>query len=165
MKPASEKITIAKNVSSLVTADIITIILEAVLTIFIARKLGASNLGLLAFAISFTRVSSLFIRFGFKNLISRDIAKDPSKTSVYLGNIFFIKLVFSIIIFTIILSILHFTKSQQEKTIIVMLASFIMILDAYIEFFNAFFRGHQKAEYEALVKIILHVFTIIEIFK
>jgi len=35
-----------------------------------------------------------------------------------------------------------------------------MILDAFIEFFNAFFRAHQKAEYEALIKIILHVLTV-----
>lgn len=160
MKSISEKTTIAKNASSLVAADVITIILEAILTIFIARKLGASNFGLLVFAMSFTRVSSFFIRFGFRNLISRDIAKEPGKTSDYLGHIFFIQLIFSVIVFIVILSILHLTNSRQEKIFIVMIALFIMIMDAFIEFFNAFFRGHQKTEYEALIKIILHVLTV-----
>ena len=89
----SEKATIAKNTGILVTTEIITRILGTVLTITIARKLGATNLGLLAFALSLSRIFDFLPNFGFKNLISRDIAKEPTSTGSYLGNIFIIKLV------------------------------------------------------------------------
>ena len=151
----SEKTTIAKNAGILVMTDVVTRILGALLTIFIARKLGATNLGLLAFAFSFTELFSFFANFGFKNLISRDVAKELTKTDSYLGSISLIKLVLSAFVLLLIISILHLMHCSQEKMLVVCIAASIMVLTSFIEFFAAFFRAHQKVEYEALIKIIL----------
>jgi len=150
-----EKTTIAKNAGILVMTDVVTRILGALLTIFIARKLGAANLGLLAFALSFTELFSFLTNFGFRNLISRDVAKEPHKTGSYLGSISVIKLVLSVLVLFLIISTLYLMHCTQEKMLVVCIAAFIMVLTSFIDFFAAFFRAHQKAEYEALIKIIL----------
>ena len=93
----SEKTKIAKNASVLVVTDIVIRLLGTILTITIARKLGAADLGLLAFAISFATPFALLAGFGFNNLISRDVAQDLNRTSSYFGTIFIIKTIFSII--------------------------------------------------------------------
>ena len=160
MKILSEKTTIAKNAGALVMADVITIILEALLTITIARKLGVAHFGLLAFAVSFTRLFGFFTRFGFKYLISRDVAKEPDKTGHYLGSILVVKLLLSVAILLVIISILQFTHYDSVKITVIYIAMFVVILDSFIEFLNSFFRAYQKAEYEALVKTILHVLTV-----
>ena len=155
-----EKTTIAKNASVLVIADIITIILDALLTIAIARKLGSMNLGLLAFAVSFTRLFGFFTRFGFKHLVSRDVSKDPDRTSRYLGTIMVIKFLFSITMLIIIFVIIQFSKYSPDKVFVIYIAAFIVILDSYIEFLSSFFRAYQKAEFAAIVKTILHFLTV-----
>ena len=152
----SEKATIAKNTGILVTTEILTRILGTVLTITIARKLGASSLGLLAFALSFSRVFDFLPNFGFKNLISRDVAKEPTTAGCYLSNIFVIKLVFSVSALLLIIVVLLFTDCSQEKFLIVFIASLIMTTGSFIDFFYAFFRALQKVKYEAILKVILN---------
>jgi len=157
----SEKATIAKNTGILVVTDIVTRILGTLLTITIARKLGAANLGMLAFALAFANPFGFLAGFGFKNLISRDIAKEPTKTGSYLGTIFVIKLIFAASALIIIVSIVSMMDYSQEKIVIVLVAGFIMVLSSFIEFFAAFFRAHQKVEYEALVTIILNLLVVL----
>lgn len=155
----SEKIVIARNTSILMITEIITRILGALLTILIARKLGAEKLGLLSFAISFTELFGFIIRFGFKNLISRDIAKYHDKSGVYLGGILLIEVFFSMLILFVITGIMSVMKYNLEKKNIILLATFILIFSSIIDFFHAFFRAYQKAVYEALIKIFLNVFV------
>ncbi|MFX0195089.1 MAG: flippase [Candidatus Hodarchaeota archaeon] len=152
----SEKATIAKNTGILVIADIVARILGTLLTITIARKLGAADLGLLAFALAFANPFGFLAGFGFKNLISRDVAKDPTKTGSYLGNIFAIKFILSACVLFAIILIINLMDYSREKVFIVSIAGFIMVLISYIEFFAAFFRAHQKVEYEAVVTILLN---------
>jgi len=154
MEKISEGTTIARNTSILVATEVVTRILGIALTVAIARKLGSANLGLLAFALSFNELFSFLPRFGFKNLITRDVAKEPNKTGSYFGNIFVIKIILSASTLFLIISVLHVMQYAQEKILVVYIAAFVMLLDSYIEFLAAFFRAHQKVKYEAMVHLV-----------
>lgn len=160
MKTNSEKTIVAKNTSILAITDIAARIMGTLLTIAIARILGVANLGLLAFALSFTSLFDFIPRFGFRNLITRDIAKEPNMSGSYLGNIFIIKLIFSALALCLIITALNLMHCTQEKILIVCIAAFIMVTDSFIEFFYSFFRAFQKIKYESLIKIILTFLTV-----
>ena len=157
----SDKTKIAKNASVLVVTDIIIRLLGTILTITIARKLGAADLGLLAFAMAFTTPFALFVGFGFNNLISRDVAQDLNRTGSYIGTIFVIKSIFAVIITLLIIGILALTNYTVEKLVVVCIAGFIMMIGSFEDFFTAFFRAHQKAQYEAIIKIIPNLLSVL----
>lgn len=144
---------IAKNASILVVTDIVSKLLRTVLAIMIARKLGASDLGLLAYAIAFSELFSFLPGFGLKNFINREVAKHPEKSGRYFSNLVFAKLILSLATCFIILITSYILKMGPEIFTIVIITSSIMIFDSFLVFYTAFFRGFQKAEYEALILI------------
>jgi O-antigen/teichoic acid export membrane protein len=155
----SDKMTIARNTTILMVTEVATRILGALLTILIARKLGASDLGMLTFAISFTDLFSFITQFGFRNLISRDLAKAPEQSPVYFGRILIIEVLFSACMLLIIFTVLHFMHDDPRKALIVSLAAVVLVLASYADIQNAFFRAHQHARYEAVIKIFMN-FTV-----
>jgi len=148
-----KQLLIARNASILLITDVISKILQTVLSIIIAHRLGASDLGLLAFAVSFSAMFSFIPNFGFMNFISREVAKYPEKSGSYFINLVVIKLVLSLITFLIIFIGSQFMAVPHEQLMLVYLAALIMLMDSFILFYTAFFRGFQKAEYEALILI------------
>lgn len=144
---------IAKNTSILLITDVISKILLTILAIIIARKLGASDLGLLAYAISFSAMFSFIPNCGFKNFINREVVKYPDKSGSYFSNLAFIKLILSLVTFFIISTSSYIIRLGHEQFIIVCIAALIMVIDSFIQFYTAFFRGFQRAEYEALTLI------------
>jgi len=148
-----KNIIIAKNASILLITDIISKVLQTVLAIVIARKLGASELGLLKYAIAFAVMFSFIPNFGFNNFINREVAKNPELSGIYFSNLSVVKFLLSIITFLIIFVSSYITKSDYEQLIIICYAAGIMLINSFIQFYTAFFRGFQKAEYEAIILI------------
>lgn len=146
-------ILIAKNASILLITDIISKILQTVLSIIIARKLGASDFGLLGYAISFSMIFSFIPNFGFLMFINREVAKYPEKSGIYFSNIAIIKLILSVFTFFIIFISSYIIQMENKQFTIVCIAALIMLIDSFILFYTAFFKGFQKAEYEALILI------------
>ncbi len=144
---------IAKNASILLVTDIVSKALRTVLAIMIARKLGAADLGLLAYAIAFSEIFSFIPNFGLKVFINREVAKYPEKSGKYFSNLSIAKLGFSGITLVVIFLASHILKMEPEKIRLVSIAASIMVLDSFILFYNSFFRGFQKAQFEAILLI------------
>jgi O-antigen/teichoic acid export membrane protein len=143
---------VAKNASILLLTDITSKILQVGLSVVIARKLGASDLGLLRYAIAFVTMLSFIPDAGLGTYINREASRYPEKSGIFFINFVFAKAIFSILTFLIILSSLYFQGKEYDWSIII-LAGLIMLLDSFIRFYTAFFRGFQKAEYEARILI------------
>lgn len=90
---------IAKNTAVLYAAHIVTALLTLLLVVFIARELGDITFGKYSFALAFTAIFAVFLDLGFLTLIVRDVARDKSLASKYLGNIAVIKVILSVIVF------------------------------------------------------------------
>lgn len=145
---------VAKNASILLVTDIVSKALRTFLAVIVARKLGASDLGLLAYAVAFSEMFSFFPNFGLRSFINREVAKYPKKSGTYFSNLALAKFILSIATFVAILTVSYFMKMEPEKFYIICIASSVMVLDSYIRFYTAFFRGFQKAQYEALILIL-----------
>ncbi len=142
---------IAKNAGILFITDIASKAMKIGLTIIIARKLGVAELGVLGTALAFAELFSFIPNFGFKNFINREVARYPEKSGVYFSNIFLIKLVLSIFTLSAIIIVSLFIPFQSENILLYSVAAIVMLAESFIQFYTAFFRGAQKAEYEALI--------------
>jgi len=65
--------------------------------IYIARYLGPSNYGLLAYVTSFVGLFGFITSFGIDNIVSREIIKDHNKKDELIGTAFYMKIIGSII--------------------------------------------------------------------
>ena len=149
----SKNTIIAKNASILFITDIVSKLLRTVLAIIIARKLGASDLGLLAYAIAFSEIFSFIPNFGLQNFINREVAKYPKASGRYFSNLALAKMLFTTVTLLIIFVSSNIMKMEPEKLRLVYIAASIMVLDSFILFYNSFFRGFQKSQFEALLLI------------
>ena len=149
-------LVIAKNATILLLADIVSKVLQTLLSIIIARKLGSSELGLLRYAISFTVIFSFIPNFGFKTFINREVSKYPEKSGIYFSNLALVKLILSFFTFLIIFVSSAIMHAGYDQLMLVSMAALVMLLDSFIQFYTAFFRGFQKAEYEGLLRISLN---------
>lgn len=152
--------TIAKNTGILVALEIITRITGIILTIAVARTLGAADFGLFTFAFSFSGLFAIFAMFGLDRLVTREVARDHERTGSYLGRVLVVETALSTIAMILMFTILLALGYQPSKILIVAMASAIMLVESFIRLIACFFRAYQRMEYEALVRTFLRVLNV-----
>ena len=78
---------IAKNTGVLLISQIASYILGFFFIIYTARYLGAEGFDVLSFALAFTGIFGVFSDLGLSTLTVREVARDKTQASKYLGNI------------------------------------------------------------------------------
>lgn len=149
---------IFKNTFWLILAEGSANLLKFFLLVFAARILGATGYGKFTFAFSFVTLFSIFFDLGLFNIIIREFAKDPKKEK-YLSDLITLKIITSILAFGLIFisSIFLISDDLIKKTILI-LALYLFFGD-FTNLFYAFFRSHQKMQYEAYPRILQAAIT------
>jgi len=143
---------IVRNFFSLSTAAVVRRGLNFAVSIYLARVLGASGFGLLAFAQAIMAYLSLIASLGLPRLGEREIARSHEDVPKYVNAIIPLRLVlglgsyFILIILVLILSKGHF-------------ASIFILLYGLMLFTRAFnldwvFRGTEKMHFLAVFEIV-----------
>ena len=152
--------TIAKNTSFLILAKAVTLALGLILTIFIARSIGAVSFGKLGFAQSFTGLLIIFADMGLGPVTIREIARRKELASKYLANIFLVKLIFSVVTFALIAIIINLMHYPTDTKIVVYLIGISSIFGSFSAFMRAIFKAFEKMEYESFLDIGKSIITI-----
>lgn len=135
-------------------AQIFAKLSTAVLTIFIARKLGAEIYGTYSFATSLLALFSLLPDLGVSTFLTRNIARKPVNKDIYYVNSFVIKIVLLISSLILINIVILFLKvSIFQKNIIIMLL-IPMLINSLSGFYSGFTNGFQAMKYGAIGCII-----------
>jgi len=153
--------TVAKNTSFLILAKGISLFLGLILTIFIARYIGAVGFGKLGFAQTFTGLLVILADMGLVPFTIREIARRKELASKYLGNIFFIKLIFSVITFALIVIIINLMHYPIDTKIVIYLIGISSIFGSFSDFMRAIFKAFERMEYESFLDIGKTIITII----
>jgi len=152
---------IAKNTSYLTLALILQKIISFTYFTLLARYLGPEDLGKYYFAISFTTIFAIFIDLGFANVLIREIAKDNTKVSRFLGNVLGMKLplaAFSILAAFTLINVLHYDTLIKS---LVYISCISMVLDSFTLTFFSSVRGFHNLKYESISSIIFQVIILI----
>lgn len=150
---------VIKNFLSLGIADVISRLLTTVLTIYVARELGVSTFGQLAFAAAFVAYFNLFADFGLTTLGIREISRDKNNTSVVGTNILFIQITLSVILLALLCITLIIIPLDFRLKIITFIFGLGLIPAALN--MSYIFQAHEKMEFIAITRVVTQLLFLI----
>ena len=159
---------LAKNTGILFVSQIMTFILGFLYMIYTARYLGPEVYGILSFAIAFTIIFGILADLGLSQLMVRELSRDKSLASKYLGNTIVMKIIASIITFLLIILIVNLIHETINNTIVIYLIALSVLINSFSQIFYSVFQSYEKMEFLAiggvLSSILLLSITLIAIY-
>jgi len=145
---------VAKNTGALFTARVAGHVLGFFYMMYIARYLGPSNFGILAFALAFTGIFGVLTDFGLEPLTIREVARDKSLASKYLANISGMKIILVTVSFGLIALTINLLGYPKQTIKVIYLVSLSVIFSAFTTMFYSIFQAYERMEYQSLWQIL-----------
>lgn len=134
----------------------------ALISILVARYLGAADYGLLNYALAFTALFGSVAKLGMDRIVVRDLVKHPENAGSILGTIYWLKLIISVLVFTISIIIGWIIKKDWFFVFLVALISVRTLFNA-MDAYDIYYQTQLKSKFVVIPRSI--AFTIIAIFK
>jgi O-antigen/teichoic acid export membrane protein len=134
-------------------ADIGSKIATAALYIFVARKLGASQFGIYAFALSFVGVVTAIGFFGQDVVLAREVSRDHSRLEKYYSNAMVARSIFSVAPLLVVLLVSWAGGMSHHTLLVALLLGFGVTGDYMVQVPFAVFQAYERAEFVAVVLI------------
>lgn len=148
------KQTITKNIFWLFFGQIFSRLIRAIIVIYAARILGATEYGVFSYVLSLAAFFTIFSDIGINQIITKEVSRKPERGSHYFSTAFWIKILLFLATALLMIIILpHFAKIEGAN-LLIPLAALIVIFDGAREFCLSFFRAKEKMELEAIVMTI-----------
>ncbi len=144
----SEARRLARNFAALLAGNVCTRLAGFISTLYLARMLGPADFGLLSFALALTFALSFLINGGLDNLLIREVARAPERSSEVLGDALVVKLV------TLPLGILVallLSLTDPSSLLLFFFLSGYTVAFSYLLLCGAVFRGLERMWYQTLM--------------
>jgi O-antigen/teichoic acid export membrane protein len=151
---------IVKNTSALFIAQIVSSVVSLIFGVVIARVLGDTVFGKFAFALAYTEIFSIFSALGYNTLLIREVSRDKTQVNKYINNIFSFRVVFSLILYVLIVISINLLPCPEETRIAVYLIGIFQILDSLANVFKVTFRAFEKMVYEAAIIVTVNLISL-----
>lgn len=162
---STEQTKVAANTTWFTLALVLQKIISFVYFTYLARVLGAENLGQYVFALSFVAIFSIVVDFGTNHFITREVAKDHSLSQKLLSNIFGFKVFSSILAVSLIFLVINLLDYQSLTKQLILIATILMLVESLVISSYAIIRGWHNLRFESFgtigVQILVTVFGII----
>jgi len=152
---AKEGKTIFQNTLVLTSVELMARLMSLALIIVVARKLGPEIMGVYAFGLAFIGIFEIFGNFGLEPYIQREVSRRIDISGRLMSRIFGLKLIIFIISVVIIFIFDRIAVTDELKHQVIWILTGTMFFKINFIATNAFFRAHQKAKYEAAVRMTL----------
>lgn len=154
LRNTSTRQTIAKNIFWLTWSQVLGRFVRALVIIYAARSLGATQYGIFSYALGLAAFFTIFADMGISLVMTREIARKPEVWQEYFATSFWLKIVLFLITGTMILIIAPFFSKIPEATALLPLIALLTIFDGIRELAFAFFRAKERMEVEALGNVV-----------
>lgn len=142
-----------KNTSYLLISTVIQKTVGLVLTVLLARYLGADGYGRYSFMLSIVIMADAVLCYGVDVLMIRAVARDSSKGESILMNVLTLRaLLVPVFIGLVIVWMLLSDKSGEIKEMVLLLAMFHLFY-SFNKTICSFFSGYERLEYVTLLDI------------
>ncbi|MDD2901253.1 MAG: flippase [Syntrophales bacterium] len=148
-----------RNSLLLISIEIMAKGLGVVFFIVVARFLGARDLGTFAFAIAVANFVVIPAKFGFEDLVQREVSRHPGGTYSYFLSLGSIKGLISVTSLGIF-ALGALLWSRTDPAVLTLAVAFTLVY-SFMEFTNSFFRANQRAELEMAVRLFFSVGNIL----
>lgn len=150
---------IARNVALLYSARVTSTLLKFLLFIWIGRILGEATLGKFTFATVFTAFFSILLSLGLDDLLVREVARDKTAASKYLGNIASLRVILSAVVFGLIALVINLMGYPQDTRLAVYIFGGYVVFSSLTSLFRANFRAFEQMQWDSLLEILESVIT------
>ncbi len=141
---------IFKNTSVLFGAHFIGRLGALVITIWLMpRYFTESELGGFFVAIALTNLIACLIELGIDNPLVREMTLNLSDTRHYLGNALLVRLVLSIVAFTLMIVSAMVLRYAPVILMMILYLGLVEIVNSIAQLFRSVFRAHEEMKYEA----------------
>jgi O-antigen/teichoic acid export membrane protein len=115
-----------------------------VLTIAYGRFLGDVQFGELYFALTFVSLIGFPIEFGFNQQLTRDIAQQPEKSRRYVSNTLFLKVLFWLPFYGVLVLLCWGLGYAGEQRLLVEICGLTLLSTAITNTFAAIYYAHER---------------------
>jgi O-antigen/teichoic acid export membrane protein len=103
--------------------------------------------------LAFVAIFQVIAKLGLDEIVVRDLVKEPTKTEIYLGTSFWLKLSGGILTFIVILIISHFTADNFQTFLFINIIAAGIIFQSF-EVIEFYYQATVQAKYITLRRII-----------
>ena len=136
-------VKLAKNAGVLMGMELGTRVMDALVSIVLARYLMPEGFGFLAFGISFASLFSIVPGFGMGTLVTREVARDPAQISRQLSNGLVAKIILCGGTLGVMGIVALVSRFPPQKLGVVMLAGLLMVMETNLSYVLSVFQGMQ----------------------
>lgn len=140
------------NTSWMMGEKIFTMSFAVIVSIFVARYLGANDYGLLAYAISITSLFAIATHMGLSGLAVRELVNNPNDQNELLGTIFGIKFFGAVVSTLGVLGFVALTVDLGNTEFWILIITSGTILINPFEVFDFWFQAKVQAKYSSIVR-------------
>jgi O-antigen/teichoic acid export membrane protein len=154
-KPAMNSTArVAKNSLVQVVGGVLGKVLGVLLVIYAARQLGTEGFGLYSFVLSLLGIFYIFTDFGLGTLATRDLARDHGNEARYFGNIFLMRLGFSLLAAVAMVAAVAALGHPAEWVKLTAVAALSLFFTSNIDTCTAIFNAHEHMEIPAMISVV-----------
>lgn len=143
----NDTMKIFQNIFWMIFSKGFNIIISFVVGIFTIKYLGAENFGRFSYSYSIIAFFSIFIVFGLKDVVIKELANNEDKIEIIIGNVIIVQLIVAIVclIFTVLFAFVSESKDVINKQLILILAvSYLLIpLNSFSFIFETKLQGRK----------------------
>jgi len=161
-----ELLNILTNIGWLFADKFVRMAVGLLVGVWVARYLGPEQFGMINYAISFVALFGTFAALGLKNIVVRDLVREPGKSNATLGTVFLLQLMGALFAFALLtLAISYFRPDDIELGALVAVFGFALVFKS-TESVKYWFESQVQSKYTvwvdngafliiALVKVLL----------
>lgn len=146
-----------KNAGALLTSDALNRATTFVIYLLVARYLGVFEVGQLSLALTLFYVFQVLAVAGLKTLITREVAKDLTKTDQYLVNGSAVMVASSLVALSAMLLFVWVMGYSKETAAIIMLLSLALLPFSLAAVHEAIFQAWERMHYIAYANVPVNV--------
>jgi O-antigen/teichoic acid export membrane protein len=145
--------SVLENVTWLQISSFITSLFSAVLGILVARYVGSYGYGIYSTSIVVTSIFSVFIDFGFSELMVREGARNPNKLNLYIGSALSAYSILFIVSYTLMIAFAFLSYDKREVIVLIAIYGVGAFFARGWRIWQGVFRIHQRQDVQAKLEI------------
>jgi len=151
-------ITVARNAVFLLVAKAVSTVLGLVLVLFMARNLGDVQFGIYSIGLAIGGICGVLADVGLNNLTTRQLARNPSSPSEFLGNVISIKLMLAVPVAVCAFCVLVlFDYVPYTRDIILIIVANALLFQGFHSFYYHVIEGFERMQYITALEVLKRV--------
>lgn len=142
---------VARNTFYLTLSEIFLKALGILWVVFLAHTFSVADYGKYNLVTSFIAIFSFLPDFGVGLIVIREIARDPKRSSYYLGNSFILNGILAVLTFCTVVAILFIGKFNVGVYLLILIAAITLVISTIRSVAIFYFDGREKMQYSAIL--------------